>query len=283
MSDTFARSCAHWSEAGRRGMEDFYALATADYRHLAEAHDWAGWLEAQQARVGDRPLRLLDVACGSGKFPAALVAHAGVATAGIRPIAYSLLDPSAFSIAETRHNLPEPFVADREYEVTLQALDCAQGAFDVLWATHALYAVPAAELDAAMERFLHALGNIGVIAHSCTEGHYLQFQALYRRAFGEAEPYSSAEAIEASLLRLGARLQTRDIRYHTASPDSEAVEGFLQRCVFDDDVSLSQMLAHDVTGPYLQACRHEGGWRFGQKVRLIFIQSPGAPVEIPAP
>ena len=39
-ADTFERSCAHWSEAGRAEMEAFYALATEDYRQLARAVSW---------------------------------------------------------------------------------------------------------------------------------------------------------------------------------------------------------------------------------------------------
>ena len=100
--DTFDRSCDHWSEAGRREMDDFYALAYVDYRHLANAIDWKNWLESIQKRVGLRSLRLLDVACGSGKFPEALVSYAGIASASIRPIDYALLDPSRFSLSEAK-------------------------------------------------------------------------------------------------------------------------------------------------------------------------------------
>ena len=71
-SDTFDRSCDHWSESGREEMEGFYALASLDYQHLAEAIDWKNWLEIEQKKVGSRCLQLLDVACGSGKFPVAL-------------------------------------------------------------------------------------------------------------------------------------------------------------------------------------------------------------------
>ena len=73
-ADTFERSCDHWSEAGRAEMEDFYSLASVDYKYLAEAIDWKHWLEARQKKVGGRCLRLLDIACGSGKFPQALIA-----------------------------------------------------------------------------------------------------------------------------------------------------------------------------------------------------------------
>ena len=98
--DTFERSCDHWSEAGRKEMEGFYALASIDYHHLAEAIDWKAWLETRQEIVGSRSLRFLDVACGSGKFPAALVSHAGVASDNIKPVDYALLDPSIFSISD---------------------------------------------------------------------------------------------------------------------------------------------------------------------------------------
>jgi hypothetical protein len=68
--DTAQRSLEHWSEAGRAEMQAFYALATEGYRRLA-ARDWAADLRARA--TGGR-VRLLDVACGSGKFPAALLA-----------------------------------------------------------------------------------------------------------------------------------------------------------------------------------------------------------------
>jgi hypothetical protein len=47
----------------------FYALATEDYRQLVLAADWASLL----AGVSSPGWRLLDVACGSGKFPTALL------------------------------------------------------------------------------------------------------------------------------------------------------------------------------------------------------------------
>ncbi|MDP9168277.1 MAG: hypothetical protein M3O32_19770, partial [Actinomycetota bacterium] len=69
--DTAQRSLDHWSEAGRLEMEAFYALATEDYRQLAAARDWDADLTGHAV---DGRVRLLDVACGSGKFPTALLA-----------------------------------------------------------------------------------------------------------------------------------------------------------------------------------------------------------------
>ena len=231
----------------------------------------------RQQAVGDRPLRLLDVACGSGKFPVALAEHAGVGDAAIRPVAYSLLDPSAFSIAEARANLPRPFRPDGEYEVALQDLDCAYGAFDIAWATHALYAIPPHELAAAMGRFLHALGDDGVGRDRAFRGARGTTSASthFLEAFGgdPAQRYSSAEQVQAALEAHGASVETREIAYENGVPeDARAqVEGFLQRCAFDDRYSLDQMRAREPLASYLAPCLSDRHWRFAQRVQLMFV------------
>ncbi len=278
MSDNFTRSLAHWSEAGRSGMEAFYRLATKDYRHLAEARDWAGWLKDRQAKArGDR-LRLLDVACGSGKFPNALVEHAGLAEARLSPIAYDLLDPAAFSVEEARRALRPPFEPAGEHVCTLQDLACEPGAFDVVWATHALYALPRSELDAGLTRFIEAIApeGRGFIAHASEAAHYLRFHRAFLKGFdrGDTEPYTASEDLTASLTRLGARFETEEITYENGVPDTErdSVEGYLQRCLFEDEVTLDALLENPVTGPYLAERLQDGVWRFPQSVTLISIQ-----------
>lgn len=279
MPDTFQRSLDHWSETRRREMEDFYALASVDYSYLAGAQDWIGWFEARQTEAGSRRLRLLDVACGSGKFPAALLRDAAIGTARIRLVDYALLDPSAFSIGEARQALSAPFEPNEEFQMKLQSLECQAGAFDIVWATHALYALPAAELEEGLRRFMHALrkNGHGFIAHACEDAHYISFYQHFLDAFrgGVGAPYTSAEQIESTLIAMGVRIETQDIFYENVAPESAGplIEGYLQRCVFDDTASLEQMLAQPETGRYLNSCRLDGSWRFGQRVRLIFIRA----------
>ncbi len=277
MSDLLQRSCAHWSDAKRGEMEDFYALATGDYRHLAEAIDWRAWLDAERRRVGARPLKLLDVACGSGKFPTALLRHAGL-SAEDPPIDYALLDPSAFSIREARSALRPPFVPGAAFEIPLQQLEGAEGAFDIAWAVHALYALPADELDEGLSRFLRAIADgVGVIAHACADAHYIRFHKLYLDAFhsGRGAPFTAAEDVLAALDRLGAAVEAQDLAYDTAAPEAarDQVEGFLQRCVFDDTVRMADLLARDPTGAYLAERVDASGWRFPQRVKLLFVRA----------
>lgn len=278
MSDTVTRSLAHWSEARRSGMEAFYRLATKDYRHLAESADWKAWLADRADKAGDRALRLLDVACGSGKFPNALIEHAGIAEAGLGRIEYDLLDPAAFSVAEAKAALKPPFHPAGEHVCTLQDFDGADGSYDIVWATHALYALPRDELEAGLKRFVEAMGadGCGFIAHASEASHYLTFYRAYLEGFEvtNSEPYTSGEDLVAVLTKLGVTFTAREITYENGAPDSEraAVEGYLQRCVFDDSVTLDALLANRVTGPYLKNCLQGDDWRFAQTVTLITIQ-----------
>jgi len=276
-ADTFDRSCAHWSEDGRREMEHFYAVASVDYDHLARARDWRQWLSEKAEAAGQRPLRLLDVACGSGKFPVALNRHAEVTGDHLADIEYALLDPSRFSINEARAALRKPFVPSAEYEVTLQALDCPADAFDVAWATHALYAMAPVDLEKGLSRLIEACAGEIFIAHAFSDGHYIRFQRLFLEGFERHEetPYSSAEDLTRALDAIGANYEIADITYQNGAPADErdVIEGYLQRCIFDDTVSLEAMEKSDTLAPYLDNCKSNGRWEFTQHVAMISINA----------
>ncbi|RMB77060.1 class I SAM-dependent methyltransferase [Rhodococcus sp. SBT000017] len=266
--DTAERSLDHWSEAGRTGMEAFYALATEDYHQLALAADWPALL-AEHAHDG---WSLLDVACGSGKFPTALRRYTDLS--GVPEVAYDLLDPSAFSVAEARGALDAPFVPRDELVMTLQDLPADRTGYDIVWATHALYALPPAELDAAAERFVAALapGGLGLVAQATAASHYLAFYDAFRAGVREATPYTTAEQVRDALIRAGADVRDQRVTYTTGTSDRVVVEGFLQRCAFDDSVSLEEMEAAPVLGDYLASCRDaSGSYTFSHEAALLWL------------
>ncbi len=277
LTDLPLRSARHWSEQGRSNMEAFYRLATDDYRHLALAKNWIQCLEDIQTGVGDRSIRLLDVACGSGKFPNALAAHGGLSSAQIRPINIALLDASAFSIAEAKASLPEQFRAAGEYEVLLQDFVPPSNRFDIVWATHALYAIPEEDLEEGLRRFQSAIapGGLGIIAHSAATGHYIDFHRQFLRATGKDDQASfiSAEMILRLLQGDGIAVSVQEIEYQSIATSSEldAVEGFQQRCLFDETMTLATMNQYPPLADYLNRCRNDDGWAFPQLVWVMTI------------
>ena len=251
-------------------MQAFYALATEDYRQLAGARDWNADLGGHAV---DGRVRLLDVACGSGKFPTALLA----ADLNAQPtVDVDLLDPSAFSISEARAALAPPFVAGGEYELVLQ--DFTGTGYDVAWATHALYALPPAELAAGVARMVAALrpGGFGVVAQASSRSHYLTFYDAYRISFApDATPYTDAEGVAAALRAAGAPVEVQILHYRTGTSDRTVAEGFLQRCAFDDAVSLEQMEESTALGEYLAGCRDDdGAYEFQHEAHVITWEQP---------
>ena len=75
---------------------------------------------------------------------------------------------------------------------------------------------------------------------------------------------------------MGLPLEIKELTYTNGVPEDMEieVEQYLQRCVFDDTVSLRQMLMNPITGPYLELCQKDGMWQFSQNVDLIFINAP---------
>ncbi len=277
--DTAARSLAHWSEAGRREMEAFYALARLDYELLAKALDWNVLFTRLREERGAE-LTLLDVACGSGKFPEALLAHA--ALEGLDAVRYDLLDPSAFSLREAAAVLEPPFVEGTHFESTLEDLAPVAGPWDVVWATHALYALQPAKLAEAVARYVSALapGGVSVLAQGASDGHYLRVYEAFLEGVrgGEGTAYVSSDDLIGELRAQGAEPEVRRLRYdHVISEQDTAVlEGYLQRCVFDDTVPLAELLEAPVLGPYL-ASQHDaaaGVYRFHQEVDCVVVSPP---------
>ena len=251
-------------------MQAFYALAAEDYRQLVAARQWSADLSRYAV---DGRVRLLDVACGSGKFPTALLA-AGLPAQPVVDV--DLLDPSSFSIAEARQALAPPFVAAGEHEVFLQ--NFTGTGYDVAWATHALYALPPAELAAGVAKMVAALrpGGFGAVAQASSRSHYLTFYDAYRSSFApDATPYTDAEGVASALRAAGAPVEVQTLHYRTGTSDRAVAEGFLQRCAFDDAVSLEQMEASEALGAYLAGCRSpDGAYDFQHEAHLITWQQP---------
>jgi len=279
-ADTFERSCEHWSDAGRDEMEAFYELARVDYRHLAEAYNWADAFQSLASRKSGG--RLIDIACGSGKFPQALLTYAGVAnlaqTADFK-LDYDLLDPSPFSLREAKQVLTAPFHVGTEFCCTLQDWDEEPGQYDIAWATHALYCVPVEELEQALARMCSALtrDGFGFVAQGMRDGHYVGFYDQYRASLfdGGGTPYSDGAQVEAALQNLGMQVQTRVLEYTTVVPADrpELLESYLQRCAFDDTFGLYDMLRCEPLASYLSSCHDQvsGEYRFAQCVGMTLF------------
>ena len=281
-ADTFDRSCAHWSADGRDGMDNFYTYATVDYRHLAGLIDWPALLASLSKQTG--ALQLADLACGSGKFPAALMEHTTLpelmnAEGKSIQVLYDLLDPSIFAIEEAAAVLNAPFVERDHYCCRLQDWQPKPSTYDLSWATHALYCVPAEEMSECMSIVKDAMnaGGIGIVAQSNRSGHYIRFYEHFLESIhgGKGTRFSASEDVDEAAENVGFERQSRTLNYETVidENDRQALESYLQRCAFDDSISLDQMLNSGSLGQYLASTKKQGAYRFQQSVDVLVFGS----------
>ena len=133
-----------------------------------------------------------------------------------------------------------------------------------------------AELEQGVTAFLRAIApdGFGFIAHATKSAHYLAFYEAYLGRYKPGgTPYASAESVVSAFRAAGAQLEVRPLSYEQVIEDDAVLEGFLQRCLFDSELSLAAMQQDELLGAYLAARRDEDGRsRFRQDVSMIFIR-----------
>ena len=92
---------------------------------------------------------------------------------------------------------------------------------------------------------------------------------------GQGTLYAASEDLAEALRACGADPHAVRLSYDhtTALENTVTVEGYLQRCAFDDSVSLQEMMTAPHLGPYLRDCRDKDGdvWRFHQEVDVLLL------------
>lgn len=79
-----------------------------DYWQLAQRFDWSGTFLSQHHRGKSSSLRLLDVACGTGRWLQAF-RHYMQLDEGLENIVYDFLDPCESAISHASHKIHPPF------------------------------------------------------------------------------------------------------------------------------------------------------------------------------
>lgn len=259
---------------GAPWLQGFETAMHEDYRTLASVFDWQQLLRSVAPAQG--PARALDCGCGCGSFATAL-SRAG----GLEGLSFTLdlLDPSQFALRVAAQRAAPPFRAGTAIQGRLQALD-ARAVYDIAWAVHSLYALPRADLRAALLRLVASVRHGGVVAivQSAREGHLCRLHARlaqHRKGPG----LIAAEDIEAELTAAGVRFRVADVGHTTAVPAGarELLEAYLQGCAVVGGAgtppSLAEMQGDIEVGRYLRSQRDwdRRTYHFSQRVRLIFV------------
>lgn len=281
LSGTAAAELNPWMSYSDEHIEHIDRVAAMDYDAFIRDYDWTALSGAATE------LDVLDVGCGSGFVPRALIRRTPASRdiAG-RIAAYDLLDISANSLRIAASNIP--FQANRKFHTSIQGLSesphfatTRSAGYDIVWSIHGITAVPAAELWTALFNMLTCVkpGGKALIVVSDRDSHYAAIDRAYLRdREHEERPRRAPFLISDDVLAL---LSEHDIdhevlRFETAyafpAADVESWHRFNAWCVYDDAFDVSQA-GPEVTA-YVDSLvdRERGGFRLHLTSTAITIE-----------
>ncbi len=192
-----------------------------DYRQLARHFDWRLLSPTSRMHPQNRstPLRLLDVACGTGRWLDALYRYASFPTYlnGAREILYDVLDPSETAIVQIRNKISAPFRLGNQYVTTIQEADLERQVYDLLWSNHGFYGIPVPHLPSVLTKLADSLTKRGtaLIALANRNSFYITFYDQYLATVygGNQTGFTAAEDVMDALDILGIAYQIHPIHY----------------------------------------------------------------------
>lgn len=115
-------------QEGTLAADAWFRIAAKDYLELIHEFDFHGFFSSLR-----KPIELLDVGCGTGKFPELLREQ----LPPTMQIIYDYLDPSAYSLSEMKKVLASPYQPRHAINATLEASqDAPPNGYDIIWSVH---------------------------------------------------------------------------------------------------------------------------------------------------
>lgn len=260
-----------------------------DYWQLAQRFDWAGTFLSQYDRGQSSSLRLLDVACGTGRWLQAF-SHYIQIDEGIENVVCDFLDPCGSSISQASQKIPPSFVPGTHYVNTIQGVELESNSYDLLWSMHGFYMIPRQDLASVLKKCASLLKDTGVgfIALATRKSFYVDFYEQYLQIFkdGQGARFTSAEDVIDSLCACGIEHQVHKIFYEEAikADDFAALEHYIKNeatvnCFNKDheveplsaskNITLEGLLSHPEMESYLNSLLRNSVYYFLEEIWLI--------------
>ena len=259
---------------------------TQDYWQLAKNFDWSGLLSQE---TDSESIRVLDVACGTGRWLQALQHYVKLKNEPAR-IIYDLLDPNQDAIVRAIQNLKPPFQFGQQYATNVQEAKLDRNAYDLLWSMHGFYNIPREDLAYILEKCTNSLKatGVGAIALATRKSFYVDFYDRYLDAFyeGRGSRFTSSEDVVAALSKCHIKHSVNKILYeepiHIA--DLAALEHYIktestvnsfnkgiktEQLSVAEDISFKELMVCPPIRKYLESLIRDSFYYFPQEIWLI--------------
>ncbi|CAN8071392.1 unnamed protein product [Agarophyton chilense] len=285
--------------------------AVDDYRVLSREVPWQQLFRTvlPDSKVS---LRVLDVACGRGRWLSALSMYSAENFKG-QTVELDVLDVSQTAVEQMVQTIKPPFTLHSSFVSKVQDVDLDRSSYDIIWSMHGLYAVAADELPTVLSSMNLALRQNGVcvIALATRKSFYVAMPNEYSKAVKEIDADSeehritSAEDVIEALRNLDIAFKVRSMVYEQRidavneaecisyvvdesmfnsfnADESETLEHFAQTDSLPQRQSAESIMQAPAVQQYIGHFLRGGAYHFGQEIQMISFGHPSVLESLPA-
>jgi SAM-dependent methyltransferase len=254
-------------------LDSWFSVTQVDYEKLIEQYSFDNLFKA----FGKTQLKILDVGCGTAKFPS-LLDHK--INSDIHSLV-DLLDISEYclQVAQKQYDNLKHFSAGKTYLSATENIHKSVQKirdYDIIWAIHSLCTIGESQMENVYFYYLDLLQFNGkfLIYQLAKNSSYYKLDNFYLSHYPEPNrttPFLSSEDIKQTLDVLGITYETISLHFtHRINSDCQNIlEIYLKKCVLDNNVDVLNFLK-----PILQECFDEESnqYKFDQVVDLLIIE-----------
>ncbi|MGR3220383.1 MAG: class I SAM-dependent methyltransferase [Candidatus Anammoxibacter sp.] len=179
--------------SGKLDINAWFKVADKDYEVLINDFAWGNLFRPHTT--------LLDVGCGTGRFPELLKPLIPCKSR----ITYDILDPSLFCLNECGKTGTHPYSLRNRFHTTLDDAVLGRNEYDLIWAIHSLYNTNKEQLDVGLEKLRCALktDGVGILFIADPHSFYCSFYNKFIKIFDKKSPlWVNSDDVVAVLQRL---------------------------------------------------------------------------------